>query len=184
MMPEPTSTVDDPSEADLYWAGASGWAMLPGLVVGSVLSAIGMFGLPPLGAYVGLPVDWSAFVLFWLAMLGWASLGLMWAYRGSSLVYRLTSKHLFIDYGRFYRPTPPVPLGEIRSITVRAWALRRLFGVGAVTVHCDGRDVRMRGIFRPEKFAEAIQSAINRLRAEEATAERSADRAVVESGPG
>jgi hypothetical protein len=45
--------------------------------------------------------------------------------------------------------------------------LRRLFGVGSVIVHARGRPpLRLRGIFRPERFAEAIRAAVRQAQAE------------------
>jgi hypothetical protein len=39
--------------------------------------------------------------------------------------------------------------------------LRRLFGVGGVIVRAKGRDpLRLGGVFRPHKFAQAIRQAV------------------------
>ncbi|HVK13663.1 MAG TPA: PH domain-containing protein [Gemmataceae bacterium] len=153
----------DPGQPDLYWAGVSGWAMLPGVIVAGAVSAVAMLGGPPLGAFVGLPADWTAFVLFWVTVVFWIGIGLTWIYRGASYVYRLTPGRLYLDFGMLYRPTPPVELDRVEAVEVRAWALRRLFGVGSVIVHtAGGRPIRMRGIFRPHEFADAIRAAIKK----------------------
>jgi membrane protein YdbS with pleckstrin-like domain len=157
----PTTEPPDPGQSDLYWAGVSGWAMLPGVIVGGAISAVAMLGGPPIGILVGLPADWTAFVLFWVTVVAWIAAGLIWTYRGASFVYRLTPTHLYLDFGAIFRPTPAVDLRTVESIEVRAWQLRRLFGVGAVIVHATGRPpVRMRGIFHPHQFADAIRAAV------------------------
>src|SRR5437879_3115725 len=61
----PEKDLPDPSEPDLYWAGHSGFAMLPGVVVGALASAVVMLGLPPFGEWISLPEEWTAFLRFW-----------------------------------------------------------------------------------------------------------------------
>src|SRR5438309_1073113 len=120
----------DPSEPDLYWSGQSGFAMLPGLVVGVLASVIVMLGLPPLGQWINLPEDWIAFVRFWLVLIGWLALGLVWSYRGAAFVYRLTPTRLYVDFGILYRPVPSILLADMTKVECRAWAFRRMFHVG------------------------------------------------------
>jgi hypothetical protein len=151
----------DPAEPDLYWSGYSGFATLPGAVVGVLASAVIMLGAPPLGDWFDLPEDWTAFVRFWLILLGWLSASVVWVYRAAGFVYRLTPSRLFVDYGMLYLPVPPIPLATVTGVECRAWALRRLFGVGTVVVRVEGRTpIRLHGIFRPERFAAAIREAI------------------------
>jgi Bacterial PH domain len=150
----------DPAQPDLYWSGHSGWAMLPGLVVGGAASALVMLAAPPIGDWVELREDWTAFIRFWLVLIGWIVAGVIWAYRSGSYVYRLTPTHLYVDFGMLYRPVPPISLDQVTSVECRAWILRRLFGVGAVIVQAKGRKpLRMRGIYRPARFADAIRAA-------------------------
>jgi len=158
-MARPTQP-DDPAEADLYWAGHSGWAMLPGLVLRVAASAAVMLAAPSVGDLVDLAPDTTAFIRFWIVLIGWVAAGLVWAYRGASYVYRLTPRHLFVEFGRLHRPVPPIPLTAVTDVECRAWTLRRLFGVGAVIVRAEGRPpVRLRGVFRPDRFALAIRRA-------------------------
>jgi hypothetical protein len=61
----------------------------------------------------------------------------------------------------------PIPLTDVTDVEQRAWVLRRLFGVGAVVVRSDGRDpVRLSGVFRPERLAQAIRRAVKEAKAE------------------
>jgi len=151
----------DPAEPDLYWAGHSGWAMVPGFLLGVVASAAVMLSAPPIGRIVDMPPDWTAFLRFWLVLLGWVAAGIVWLYRGASFVYRLTPSRLHVDFGMLYPPTPPIPLVEIADVECRAWALRRWFRVGSIVIRAKGRPpVRLRGIFRPERFADAIRAAV------------------------
>jgi len=156
---------DDPSEPDLYWAGHSGWAMLPGVVIGAGLSAIVMLAAPSVGNLVDLAPNTTALIRFWLVLVGWIAAGLVWAYRGASFVYRLTPRHLYVDFGSLYRPLPPVALVDVTDVECWAWRLRRVFGVGSVVVRVSGRSpLRMSGIFRPIRFATAIRRAIKEAR--------------------
>ena len=163
-MARPTES-DDPAEPDLYWAGHSGWAMLPGLVIGVAVSAVVMLAAPSVGDLVSLAPDTTAFIRFWIVLIGWVSAGLIWAYRGASFVYRLTPRHLYVEFGRLYRPVRPIRLADVTGVECRAWTLRRLFGVGAVIVRAEGRPpVRMGGVFRPHQFAQAIRRAVEEAR--------------------
>lgn len=151
----------DPAEPDLYWAGHSGWAMLPGAVLGIIASGAVMLSAPPVGDFIHLPPDWTAFLRFWLVLLGWIAAALVWSYRGAAFVYRLTPVHLCADFGILYRPFLPIPLTDVTAVELRAPALRRLFGVGSVIVRAKGRPpVRLRGIFRPDRFAAVIDAAV------------------------
>ncbi|HEX3149564.1 MAG TPA: hypothetical protein VHR66_15930 [Gemmataceae bacterium] len=159
-MASPTDPTD-PAEPDLYWAGHSGWAMMPGVLMGLVLSAIVMFGLTSAGEWMHLAPETTALIRFWVVLLGWLAAGVVWAYRSASFVYRLTPTHLFVDFGMFDRPAPPILLCDITRVETRAWALRRLFRVGAVIIESTGRPpLRLRGIYRPHQFVTAIQRAI------------------------
>jgi membrane protein YdbS with pleckstrin-like domain len=163
-MSRPTDETD-PAEPDLYWAGHSGWAMLPGMLVGAALSGVVMLAGRWVARWVELPPEPTAFVRFWLVFLCWVAAALVWAYRGASFVYRLTPRQLYLEYGMLYRPMPPVPLADVESVECRAWTLRRLFNVGAVVVHAKGRPpVRMGGVFRPQQFADAIRRAVKEAR--------------------
>jgi hypothetical protein len=142
-MARPTEP-DDPAEPDLYWAGHSGWAMLPGLVIGVAGSAVVMLAAPSVGNLADLSPDTTAFLRFWLVFIGWIAAGLVWAYRGASFVYRLT-----------------VRLADVTAVECRAWSLRRLFGVGAVVVRARSRPpLYLGGVFRPHQFAQAIRRAV------------------------
>lgn len=150
----------DPAEPDLFWSGHSGWATLPSIVLGVAVSAVFMFGADYLSEWTQLHDEWAAFAAFWIILLCWASMAIVWTYRSASFVYRLTPKTLYVDFGMLYGPTPPIPLDSITDVTCRAWSLRRLFGVGSVIVASEGRaPLRLRGIFHPERFAEAILRA-------------------------
>lgn len=159
-MAKPTAS-DDPAEPDLYWAGHSGFAMLPGAVVLAAVSAVVMLAAPSVGEVVDLSRDTTAFIRFWIILLGWAVAGLVWAYRGASYVYRLTPRFLFVEYGMLHRPVAPVRLRDVTAVEQRAWLLRRLFGVGAVVVRVEGRPpLRLSGVYRPERLAQAIRKAV------------------------
>jgi len=154
------SPLVDPSQPDLFWSGHSGWATLPSIVIGVAMSATVMLGAEYLSQWTLLHDEWAAFAAFWVILICWAGMAIVWTYRSASFVYRLTSKALYLDFGRLYGPTPPILLASITDVKCRAWALRRLFGVGSVIVSSEGcAPLRLRGIFHPERFAEAINVA-------------------------
>jgi hypothetical protein len=120
-----------------------------------------MFGALPLAEWLNLREDWTVFVRFWVILIGWIAAGVYWVYRASSFVYRLTPLYLHVDFGLLYGPVAPIPLTSVIGVECRAWVLRRLFRVGSVIIHIDGGSpVRLRGIFRPDKFCDAIQAAV------------------------
>jgi hypothetical protein len=165
-MARPTES-DDLSEPDLYWAGHSGWATLPGAVVGIGISVVVMLAAPSIGNLADLTPSTTALIRFWLVLTGWAVAGVVWAYRGASFVYRLTPGHLYVDFGMLYRPVPAFRLADVTSVECWAWRLRRVFGVGSVIVQSSGRDpVRMGGIFRPDRFADVIRRAAKEARSQ------------------
>jgi hypothetical protein len=164
---KPSAEPPDPAEPDLYWAGHSGWAMVPGFVLGVIASAAVMLSAPPIGRWVDMPPDWTAFLRFWLVFLGWVAAGIVWAYRGASFVYRLTPLRLYMDFGMLYRPVPPIALVEIDDVECRAWRLGRTFAIGSVIVNAKDRaPIRLRGIFNPRRFADAIRAAVRSARGE------------------
>src|SRR5262249_28250619 len=155
----------DPAQPDLYWSGPSGWAMIPGVLIGGAVSLIVLFGLPPIGRWVGLPPDWTSFLLFWLTLFGWIALGLVWAYRGASFVYRLTPSHLYVDFGMLYRPVAPIELAQVVGARGGAWGRGGVCGVGWLMVRGEARPpLWLRAIFRPERFAAVIRDAVAKAR--------------------
>jgi membrane protein YdbS with pleckstrin-like domain len=126
-----------------------------------------MLAAPSVGDLVDLSPDRTAFIRFWLILLGWGAAGLVWAYRGASYVYRLTPRFLFVEYGMLHRPVVPIVLKDVTAVEHRAWPLRRVFGVGAVVVRVEGRPpIRLSGVFRPERLAQAIRKAVKEAQGE------------------
>jgi len=163
----PPTDPPDPAQPDLYWAGHSGWAMVPGFLLGVVASAAVMLSAPPVGNWINLPPDWTAFIRFWMVLIGWIVAGIVWTYRGGSFVYRLTPQCIYVDFGMVYAPVPPIPLAEVTSIECQQNVLRRWFGVGSVLIRAKGRaPLRLRGIYRPNRFADAIRSAVRAAQGE------------------
>jgi uncharacterized membrane protein YdbT with pleckstrin-like domain len=155
----------DPAEPDLYWSGHSGFAMLPGWVLGVLASTIVMLGALPLADWLDWNENATVVVQFWLVLLGWIAAAVVWTYRGASFVYRLTPSKLYVDFGMLYRPVAPIRLSSILDIQCRAWPLRRIFRVGSIIIRVDGGvSVRLRGIFRPDRFADAIRAAVAKAR--------------------
>jgi membrane protein YdbS with pleckstrin-like domain len=157
---------DDPAEPDLYWAGPSGFAMLPIAVAVGLVSALSWFGVPRLANVLGLRHDWTTFILFQTILVVWLVFGIHSAYRAACVVARLTPQRIYLDYGFLYRPTPPVELHEIRSIVRKAGPLARLLRIGSVVIQTQGkRTITFVGLHRPESFVAAVQTAMQKANA-------------------
>jgi len=155
----------DPSQPDLAWHGYSGWAMLPSFVVcllaSTVLLTAGWFFddarsvIDQLGSLAVFALTWA----IWIVQL------IRWLYRGSTYVYRLTPRHIYLDLGFLYPPEPPVEVAKITDVEWGANLLGRWFGVGWVTVCEDNRErITMAGIHRPAALAEQVEAAVKRAR--------------------
>lgn len=153
---------DDPATPDLYWAGPSGWAMLPIAIVVGGASGLSWFGVPYFAEWLGLDHEWTMFLLFQAILLTWLVLALHWGYRAACVVARLTPQRIYLDYGMLYRPTPPIELVSIHEVRCSQGPLGRLFHVGTVTITTKTqRRVRFVGLHHPHAFADAIQQAMH-----------------------
>ena len=95
----PSSIAVDPAEQDIAWCPYSGKAMLPSFIVCGVLS----IALLTSGWFFedirGIGQDYGSLIFFQITIAIWLVQGCRWLYRGSTYVYRLTNKHLYIDVG-------------------------------------------------------------------------------------
>jgi uncharacterized membrane protein YdbT with pleckstrin-like domain len=155
----------DPAEQDLAWKGYSSAAMLPSFLVCAALSAVLLTGGWFFEEIRGLGEEEGSFLLFGAAIAVWTAQIVRWFYRGATYVYRLTPRHLFIDWGFLYWPVPPVELARVASVTWRHALWGRPFGVGWVRVRTDdGREVDLIGIKRPAAFAALIQKWVKQAK--------------------
>jgi membrane protein YdbS with pleckstrin-like domain len=166
----PETPTDDRSQVDLYWAGYSGVALLPGaigyLVLAYVLIAFG----PSVFAFLGLDPDWGAFLLFQSIVIVGIGIALLGLYRGACFVYRVTATHLYCDFGSFSKPTPRLDLALFQRAVVRQGPVQRLLHVGSVTVlSADRKPLRLAGLLHPEKFACFLEATAAKLPPSKAT---------------
>lgn len=146
---------NDPALADLYWAGPSGYAVLPTVIIGGVLSPVVLLGMRPLSGWFNLSEEGTSFLHFGTILVPWLIAGAIWTYRSASFVYRLTPTHLHVDYGMLFRPFPPIAMAEIVAVTATRW--QRWLRFGTVIVNLRGRPrLKLRHVHRPELFAAAI----------------------------
>src|SRR5438270_8502917 len=91
-------------EPDLMWKGYSSAAMVPSFLLCAAASVVLLAGgwffeeMRGLSEQVGWFLFYGTTVAIWTVQLA------RWLYRGATYVYRLTPKHLFLDWGFLHRP--------------------------------------------------------------------------------
>jgi len=144
------------AETDVAWRGYAGWAMIPGFVVCAVVT------LALLGLDWWLDPDDTRFSNWLLGplLLGvWLVQGLRWLYRTVTYTYRVTNRHLYIDFGSMNLPVPRVAWAAVRGVRVDRGVIERRLGVGSVCVDLtDGRVVEMPGVWQPNEFANFLRT--------------------------
>jgi uncharacterized membrane protein YdbT with pleckstrin-like domain len=152
------STAADEAEIDLAWKGYSSAALLPSFLVCAALSLVLLTGGWFFETIRGLGEEEGSFIFFGATIAIWVIQIVRWFYRGASYIYRLTPRHLFIDWGFLYNPVPPVPLNQVTGVTWGYALLGRPFRVGWVQVGvAGGRQESLVGIKRPGAFSELIK---------------------------
>lgn len=148
----------DPAEEDLYWTGYSSWALWPGVAA----YGLGVFLLLSFARTIFNQLDiehqWGSLLVVPLSIALALAITCFGLYRGSSYVYRLTPRHLYCDFGFFFRPTDPIPLSEI--LQVKSWRPLWLspLDIGHVYVTMRNRPVlRLPGVRHPDRFVQLIQ---------------------------
>ena len=160
-----TSFAADEAEPDLAWKGYSSAAMLPSFLVCLLLSALLLTGGWFFEEVRGLGEEEGSFIFFAATVAVWVVQAVRWLYRGASYVYRLTPRHVFLDWGFLYYPVPPVPLGQVVAVTWGYAFWGRPFRVGWVRLRVEGgREECLVGIKRPRAFAELIEKHVRQAR--------------------
>jgi membrane protein YdbS with pleckstrin-like domain len=133
--------------------------MFPAMALAAVASLLvwtGRWYLEDLSAFADAVGDWAIFALAWAV---WPALAIAFLSKTVMHTYRLTSRAVLVDYGRFSRPVPPIPLESITAVDVRGgWVLRQL-GIGRIELRTGDREVILTGVRNPEEFAERIRTA-------------------------
>jgi len=155
----------DPAQPDIVWHGYSGWAMLPSFVVCGVLSLFLLMGGWFFDDARSLADQFGSLAFFALTWAIWIVQLFRWIYRGSTYVYRLTARALYLDLGFLYPPERPIELKMVTKVEWGSNVLGRFFGVGWVAVCENDREVvTFTGIVRPAAFAEQIEAAVHLAR--------------------
>src|SRR5262249_31087178 len=119
----------------------------------------------------GLGEESGSFTFFAATIAIWTVQAVRWLYRGATYIYRLTPRHLFVDWGFLYYPVPPLELARVTAVRWGWMVLGRPFRVGWVRVRLEsGREECLIGIQRPQGFAELIQKWVRQARQEASTA--------------
>lgn len=146
----------DPAHADRAWAGYHPRAAAPALALAALASFVVWTGRWYLDDLSALADRLGALALFALAWCVWPGLAAVFLYRTVTYTYRLTDRALFVDFGFWHAPTPPVWLDDVTAVAAR----RGWLGVGTVEVRTATRAVRLVGARAPYALAEAIRAAI------------------------
>ncbi len=158
--------VTDPAEPDLAWRGYSGWAMLPSFAICFLLSAAALTARWFFEDVREFGERSSRLIFFSIAGVIWGVQISRWLYRGSTYIYRLTPRHLYIDRGFRWPPEPPVDLTKVTKVEFGSNLLARLVGAGWVCVYVEGREpVCMSGLLQPSVFAEEIEATVKKAQA-------------------
>lgn len=147
---------DDPAMADRAWAGYHPRAAAPALVLAGVASLVVWTGRWYHDDLSELADRLGALAVFALAWCIWPALVTVFLYRTITYSYRLTDRALLVDYGFWHRPTAPVWLAEVTSVTAR----RGWFGTGWVEVRTAARTLRLVGVRGPDAFADQLRAAV------------------------
>ncbi|MBM3980161.1 MAG: hypothetical protein FJ304_07720 [Planctomycetes bacterium] len=146
----------DPAHADRAWAGYHPRAAGPALALAALVSLVVWTGHWYLDDLSTLADRLGGLAMFALAWCVWPGLATVFLYRTVTYTYRLTDRALFVDFGFWHAPTPPVWLHEVTGVVAR----RGWLGTGWVEVRAGARAVRLIGVRGPYALAEAIRVAV------------------------
>ena len=147
----------DGAAADRAWRGYHPLAAIPRVVVAAAVSAgvmVGRWHLPDMSNVAERVGPWVFFVLSacsWLIML-------TVAYRLITYTYRVTDSGLLLDFGARNPPEPMIAWKDVTGVDSGASWYGRLTGVGWVRVTAGPRQVLLKGVRRPEAFADTINA--------------------------
>ena len=145
--------------ADCAWRGYDPRAMVPGLAVAAVISALLVSGRWYLDDLSRFADRVGALAVYAMALAVWPGLIVVLVYRCVTYTYRLTDRAVLIDRGFRFRPEPHVLLADLTGVTSGCSWLGRRLGVGWVQLAIGGRVVKLSGVRNPAAFAEAIRAA-------------------------
>jgi uncharacterized membrane protein YdbT with pleckstrin-like domain len=115
----------------------------------------------------------GSLVMFAIAWCVWPGLLGVFVYRTVTFTYRLTDRAVFIDFGFWYPPVPPVWLSEVTAVRVGYGWFSRLLGVGWVELCTPGTTLRLLGVRNPEAFVVELVLAMSAAKASEKETEDS-----------
>lgn len=159
---ETAAAADARQEADVWWGGYSGIALVP-ILGACFLMTLVSFGI---AYYLWDERHVSGSVARWLAyhfnVLLWLTLALVGGYRMASYEHRLTTRRLFCLRGWFLSAPLPVKLTDIKAVRVQQSVVQRWLRVGRVGVEAKDRDsaIVFTGVREPQRLAELIRRQI------------------------
>jgi hypothetical protein len=136
--------------------------MTPSFLVCGCLTLLILVGALYLGAWHGTSlVRYSAHVLIastWFIQLGRC------VYRVVAINYRLTTRHLYVDYGFRHPGQPGIDLTGVRQVLVEYGRGERWLGVGRIVILPHGSDtaVVLKGVRDAGAVAQEIRKQVKR----------------------
>jgi membrane protein YdbS with pleckstrin-like domain len=146
-------------EVDVAWRGWSPLAVVPSTLGLAALTALTLWVVRPLiPARVGPVAVEGPLAAAWLLQL------VRGAYRLMAYNYRLTTRRLFRERGRLYRPEPPIDLATVIAVETAQNRLERWLGIGTVLVVPEDATpqvpgIEFIGVRRPKALADLIDAA-------------------------
>ena len=151
---------DDAALLDRVWAGYHPRAAVPAVAAATAASVSIWLGRWYLSDLSELADRVGALAVFAMAWCVWPAVAAVYLYRAITYTYRLTDRAVLIDFGFWFRPTPPVWLKDVIEVRAGGWWLSRLLGVGWVDVRTTtGRRVRLPGVRHAAEFGARIRAA-------------------------
>jgi uncharacterized membrane protein YdbT with pleckstrin-like domain len=160
---------EDDQERDVWWGAYASRAMLPSLIVATMLTLV-IIGiawhfdafnrLHPLARSTA----YLAIAVVWLVQL------LRWGYRVMSFTYRLTTRQLLHHQGFCYPPGSAIELARIAEIRVEQGFWETWLHVGNLRIIFDQDNqgaVVLPGILHPERIADHIARQVSRARGQQ-----------------
>jgi hypothetical protein len=153
----PHAPTEPAQEVELWWGGYAGRTMVPAFVLCALLTAAVLL-LADIVWHEGIPHDIISRLALYLIVLVWAVALARWAYRATTLAYRLTTRRLLREQG-FSHPAPPaIELANIRAVHVEQRWWERWVGVGRVVIElADGSAEVLPGVLNPGHLAGILR---------------------------
>jgi uncharacterized membrane protein YdbT with pleckstrin-like domain len=160
-----TPAADSAQEVEVWWGGYAGRTMLPAFALCFLLTAVVVLVASLVWQEEHLSDAVISHFALYLIVALWAVVLVRWAYVTVTISYRLTTRHLLVEYGLAHPGLPPLPLETIAKVKVEQNAWERLVGVGRLRIETtNGRTECLPGVHAPAVVADEILRRVQKAR--------------------